>query len=146
MQRKIVLVSHGPLAAGMKEAVRMVTGESENILAFGLQPGNHPDAITEDVRHIIASDTAETEYIIITDFLGGSMANSIAKLCEMDNVFIVSGMNISLVIELALGDISIPAEELIRTTIQRAKDSIMLLDKSEFESDAKKGKEDDLWS
>jgi mannose/fructose-specific phosphotransferase system component IIA len=147
VKREIILVSHGPLATGMMEAVKLVAGDPGNIRAFGLMPGSHPDSITEEVRSIVQdSPDCGTEYVIITDFLGGSMANSIMKLCLLDRVYVVSGMNISLVLELALGDEDTPTASLIEVTMQRARDSIVRIDKSELLGNAKKGEEDELWS
>ena len=96
---RIILVSHNQLAPGMKKAVEMIAGPQANLEAYGLMPGNQPDAIIAGIRKTI---TADQEVLILADIVGGSMCNAAMTLLDLPNVRLVSGMNLALVLQVVL--------------------------------------------
>ena len=98
---KIVLASHGSLATGMKSALKMIACDVDNIQAYDLDSYDSP----EQIRNILSkeiSNNNEDSYIIITDLLGGSVHIHLLELCQYENVVMISGMNLGLVLEIYL--------------------------------------------
>lgn len=99
---KIILISHGDLSKAMVKSAQMITGESINLSFYGLYPGQHPSEMISKIKNE-AIDNKENDFIVIADILGGSVFNAAMELLELKNVKILSGMNLSLVIDLILG-------------------------------------------
>ena len=113
--RTIVLASHGRLAAGMKDSAEMVTGPQDRLLticAYTDACGDPREAFEELVEAMDAND----ELILVTDVLGGSVNNEASQLVGAPGVYVVTGMNLPLVLNLVIGT-SVPAQELIDQTL-----------------------------
>ena len=121
----IFIVSHGELSKGIRNSAEMITGENKRVETFSLKPGESP-IIAEAIQERI-NGREEEEFLILADILGGSVYNSCLRLALNKNVRIISGMNLSLVIEifLLLPDENI--DEQIELIIGRAKDGIKLM-------------------
>lgn len=111
MDKKIVLVSHGKLALGMKNSLQMIIGENENILCYSLMPGEHYQYIVDDIeKHLI--NNPNTQYVVIGDLLGGSVCNGLSALVQYSNLKLITGMNMGLVIELLFSSAPITDDEI----------------------------------
>lgn len=99
---RLVLASHGSLASGMKSALQMITGDISQIVAYDLDMYGTPEKIFKELKEEIKTNNHD-KFIIITDLLGGSVHIHLMPLCEYKNVFLVSGMNLGLVLEIVLG-------------------------------------------
>ena len=96
---KIILVSHNQLATGMKHAVEMIAGAQPQLTAYGLMPGQKPDDIVAE----IAMTLPEKEpVLILADLIGGSMCNACMSLLTRDNVRLIGGMNLALILQVVL--------------------------------------------
>lgn len=98
---KIILISHGDLAKGMAQSAQLVTGKNSDLTYYGLYPGEHPSEMINKIK-IEAINNKENDFIVIADIIGGSVFNSALELLEIKNVKLLSGMNLSLVIDLIL--------------------------------------------
>ena len=98
---QFILASHGSLATGMKSAIKMICGEDERIEPYDLDNYESPLHIYKLLENLIIKNT-DTNYCIITDILGGSVQNALLHLAVFDNVIIVTGMNLGLVLSMLL--------------------------------------------
>ena len=119
MMRKLILASHGLLAAGMKDTVAMIIGESD-VSCLSLEPGHHPDELKQQLETMV-KEAPDIDFIILCDVFGGSVANALMHLCTYANVHVVTGMNLGLVISIATADPSAKAGEVIRQSLDEAK-------------------------
>ena len=99
MTYRIILISHGDFAHGMKHALQMIIGEQEFIESHGLQEGGNPNLIMEELAQTISEN--ET-VIFLSDIIGGSMHNAAVPLVNNENVFLVGGSNLAVAIQIAL--------------------------------------------
>jgi len=95
---QLIFISHNKLAAGVKTALEMIAGPQE-VSTYGLMPGEKPD---DRVKEIEAKMNADTNYLILADLLGGSMANSAVSLISRPNVKMITGLNLALALQAAL--------------------------------------------
>lgn len=98
MDKRVVLVSHNRLAEGMAGTVKMIFGA--DVEAHCLAPDGSVAELGRAVREGVLSHPDE-QTVVVADILGGSVCNQcLQELYGMDNVKIVAGMNLPLVIGL----------------------------------------------
>lgn len=120
---KYFLISHNEYAQGLKNALEMITGKQENLFAFGLMPGGHPDELISQIEEKIGE---EDKVIILGDIAGGSMCNAAMRLTQKSNVSLVSGMNLPLAMEIILMQPSTKAE--LDKILSSAREGIRMLE------------------
>ncbi|MFL0252730.1 PTS sugar transporter subunit IIA [Clostridium neuense] len=128
--RKIILASHSYLSKGMKYSVEKILGKQEN-LDFICAYVEDRD-LGEEVRKKILLRDENDEIIIITDILGGSVNNELSKLLREKNIYLVTGMNLQLVIEILISN-SQNIEELIENAIEESKKGIIFYNKQKVQ-------------
>lgn len=86
----------------------MIIGETDNVF---LIQAYLDDAISveDELAAVLTHITADDELVIFTDLLGGSVNNIMIREALKDNVHIVSGFNLPLLIEVIMGDANTPA-------------------------------------
>ena len=69
----VVIVSHGMLAPGLHDAVKMLAGEdSPEVLSTSLLNGMGADEYADNFRKLISVVGPEDEIILFADLVGGS--------------------------------------------------------------------------
>ena len=118
--RHVILASHGNLARGMADTIGMIVGEVGNLSTFVLERDDM-DPISNQVRRELDSLDSADEVIICTDMVGSSVNNDMVGLLgDYPNVTLISGMNLPLVITLALDEGPATEEELDEIIAQAA--------------------------
>lgn len=98
MDKRVVLVSHNRLAEGMAGTVKMIFGA--DVDAHCLTPDGSVVELGQAVREGVLAHPDE-QTVVVADILGGSVCNQcLQDLYGMDNVKIVAGMSLPLVIGL----------------------------------------------
>lgn len=120
---KIILISHGDLAKGMAQSAQMITGKKTNLSYYGLYPGEHPSEMINIIKNEALS-SQENNYIVVADILGCSVFNAAMELINLENVKVISGMNLSLIIHLLLS--SEISDEKLNEKINNAQNGIKL--------------------
>lgn len=123
MDKQLILVSHGELSAGMLHSVQMIVGKNDQLMSFGMMPGEHYSVVVDKII-ALANDNPNTQYIVVADLLGGSVCNGCMSLIEMPNVKLVSGLNMGLVIELLFAPAPMSDED-IEEKIKASKSGIV---------------------
>lgn len=121
--RNYIIITHAKLADGLKSSVELILGEQDKLTSYCayLDPDKDVPKIVEE---LVRSKSAEDEYIIMTDLLGGSVNTAMMKLLDCEKVHIVTGANLLLVMQLLLmSDESDPCEE-IPEIVEQAKEGI----------------------
>lgn len=122
--KKIIIASHGLLSQGMVETTKMIIGDQCEISYKSLVEGHHPNEIKEEILEEIAGNM-EMDYVILTDLMGGSVNNSLMHLAMKENVHVIAGVNLSLVLSIALADESKSIENVIREAVKDAQKNIL---------------------
>ncbi|WP_164917196.1 PTS fructose transporter subunit IIA [Clostridium sp. JN-9] len=100
----LILLSHGNMAKETLKSAEMIVGKIENAYALsmdvddgmngiGLKLDNCFEGIGKNIKHVF----------VIADLLGGTPCNvAVQKLAAMENVTLISGLNLTMVIEFAM--------------------------------------------
>jgi PTS system mannose-specific IIA component len=112
----IVIVTHGTMAEGMMDAASMIVGDLEGVRAVELK---EMDAV-EDLMDRISAAVDEVDTgdgaLVFVDLFGASPFNASARLlgAEKDrNVEVITGVNLPMVLEVAIQRSSKDLEALI---------------------------------
>ena len=122
---KVILASHGKLSEGMYDSVKMIIGNVDHLSFYGLKEGQDNNEIAKAIESFILERREDT-YIIVCDLLGGSVSNAVSRLSVLDNVYVINGMNMGLVISLLLENGKLD-EERINELIDESKTGINLV-------------------
>lgn len=99
--RHYILASHGHFAQGIYESVQIILGNQDNVhIICGYVDGNTDvkELIDEVMKRIPAEDTI----IACSDLLGGSVNNELMKYIHRDRYYLMTGMNLPLLMNLFL--------------------------------------------
>ena len=113
--RNIVLISHGKMAEGVKSSLEMIIGKQEHVYTVSLKEDSDNLQFENDLTEKMKALKGRT--LIISDLLGGTPCNVAVKNYLVDEqVDIMSGMSLPLVIESALNENATPSELVQLTT------------------------------
>ena len=133
---KIILVSHGKLAKGMKDTVEMIAGQQENLEAYeAYENGTSDDSFINDLKNSLTLSKND-DVIIVTDVLGGSVNNEATQLLkDHPNLTILTGMNLPLIITLVTTVNSGISDEKVSEAIDEGKKGVLSVNKLMTEED-----------
>lgn len=126
--RKFLIATHGAFSKGIRSSLDLIIGDTYNtfLIQAYLDENN---TVEDELATILATITADDELVIFTDLLGGSVNNIMLQNALRENVHIVSGINLPLVIEVILGDADIPVIEIIEDALVKAKEQMVYVNK-----------------
>ena len=98
---KIIIASHGDYSIGILDAVNIIFGGSlpHEVTTYSLRIGEDVNNLASNITSKIDNDELT---IILTDLLGGSVDNALFPLINKKNVQIITGINLSLVLEIMM--------------------------------------------
>lgn len=98
VERKLVLATHGNFASGILNSLEMICGKNDEIAVINAYTTNDYN-LSEEVK-ILMEKNKENELIVVTDIFGGSVNNEFLNYIHTPNFYLISGMNLPLLIEL----------------------------------------------
>ena len=102
---QILIVTHGELAAGFKDAAEVIFGEVKGITTIGLHSGESVEVFGEKIYETLADYDENESILILADLLSASPYNqsvlSLNKLAEnrAENIRLIAGVNLPMVLE-----------------------------------------------
>ena len=98
--RKFLIATHGTLASGIQNALRIITGEIERVTVIDAFAG--PENPADQIQIYFDQLNDQDEVIILTDLPGGSVNQMLIRYVKRPQTHLVSGVNLSLVLALIL--------------------------------------------
>ncbi|MBP2657748.1 MAG: fructose transporter subunit [Firmicutes bacterium] len=93
----ILILTHGNVGEAFVESAEMIMGTLANVQAFSLLPGMSPEEFIEMIK--VKLDTLPKGVLVLTDLFGGTPFNAAIALSGHYDINVVSGVNISMIIE-----------------------------------------------
>lgn len=94
----LVVVSHGPLADGLRQAAEMIMGPQEALATLGLEPAQEMDQYRADLERLVREVDRGEGVLVLADLFGGSPANTAAYVLG-PAVDVVCGCSLPMLIE-----------------------------------------------
>lgn len=123
--KKFIIASHGNLAQELKNSVQMIMGDAYEMEAVCMDSERTMESIKEEISEKLSDEDTSAEYIILTDVLGGSIANLCAEFTNSSNVHVITGFNLSLVLEMISLKDAMSTNDLIDHCVHQAKNGIV---------------------
>ena len=102
----VVMVSHGEFAPGLHSAVKMMTGDREDVLSTSLKDGMSADEFASNFEALVKDLKMDDQVILLADILSGSpFTNALNVLDQkgmLPNTLVIAGMNMPLAITAVL--------------------------------------------
>lgn len=96
----ILITSHGNMAEGMMQSVKMLVGEQEHLdyVTFGEEMGS--DELDELYGEKITGVSPDNQYLVLCDIKGGTPFNVVSRYSfKNEDVAVIYGMNLPILIE-----------------------------------------------
>jgi PTS system mannose-specific IIA component len=123
----IVLVSHGPLAEGLKGAAEMIVGPQECFLAIGMDPAADLDRLRAQIEAAVAEVASDNMgALVLVDLMGGSPANASAYLAT-GGTPVICGASLPMLLEVLTSREHASTAELAGIALQAGKEGVVNL-------------------
>lgn len=99
--KKILIATHGTFASGAESTVRFLMGNVGNITCINAYV-DQDENLVETLERYFAQIRPEDQVIVLTDIKGGSVNQKIVPYAVRENVFLVAGFNLPLLVALAI--------------------------------------------
>ena len=115
--RKIVIATHSMMAKGLKDTLEFIIGPQKSLLAITAYIDSDY-SINQEIEQLFSDLAPDDELIVTVDLLGGSVSNAFSEQIGKDNFYLISGVNLPLLLELCLS-----GEQGTKKLIQKAMNS-----------------------
>lgn len=131
--QNIILISHGSMAEGVKASLEMIVGKQDHVHVVALTPDGDNRQFEEELLKKMKALNGSS--LIIADFLGGTPCNvALSNYLESENVEIIAGMSLPLVIEATLNSTA-TVKELIQAATTGIVDVKQKMKQTEIEKE-----------
>lgn len=97
----LIIMSHGKFSEEVLNSAKMIVGEIENSHAITMAPEEGLDVVMGRLESVLT----EEETLILVDLYGGTPFNAaVMTTTDRDNVEIITGMNLPMIIEFSTSD------------------------------------------
>ena len=93
----IVLMTHGNFGQELLASAELIMGELKDVYSISLEAEKEPMELMEELRVIL--DNGMEQYIILADLFGGTPCNVAAGFSLKENVIVLSGVNLPMLVE-----------------------------------------------
>lgn len=126
---RIVVTSHATMAEGLVRSVEMLAGKQPHVVPVCFEEESGIEALEEHFEELFANVSKQEQYLVFCDILGGTPFNVASRFSyHNDNIAVIYGMNLPLVIEAALMtvDEAVDLQDVLEELLPKLSESIGL--------------------
>lgn len=125
--KKIVIASHAKMAKGIQSTLELFIGSDLDVTYMSAYVDDEP-AIEEQIETFFNQLKDEDQAVIFTDMFGGSVNQKMVTASqERENVFIIAGFNLPVVIEVIYG-VEVYTHENLKQLVENGKNAMQLVE------------------
>lgn len=99
----VVVATHGEMARGLQDSIRMVAGAFEGFHSIVFTEESGIDALRDQFKTVMTVIDKEHQWLILCDIMGGSPFNVASEFSyQNEDVSVYYGVNLPLTIEILL--------------------------------------------
>jgi mannose/fructose-specific phosphotransferase system component IIA len=126
--RRILVLTHGELASGFLSALEVINGEGGDVQVAGVNPNDAKEDIRAKISTFLEQHAEGDDAVILTDVPGGSSTSiAVDFVSSQRRVFLVSGLNLSMLLEIAFAGEEEDTVGLLRLAVESGRESIFFL-------------------
>lgn len=126
----VVLLTHGEFSKGIAQSCEFVLGNVPDLKALSITMETSMEQAADMLREAVES-FGNQKVIVVTDMAAGSTTQAALRIIpEYENVYLLTGLNLGLLIGLLMTDLTDQKEEnikLLKSIAAQAKDTILFL-------------------
>ncbi len=122
----IVLVSHGLLAEGMKNAAEMIAGPQEHFVTIGMEAEGNLDDLRSVLEAAVVEARSDGGVLVLIDILGGNPAHASSQLALLGTQ-VICGVNLPMLLEIIVQREHLALRDLTAIAVQAAKEGVINL-------------------
>ena len=119
-----VIVTHGQVAGELLAAAETIVGVQSHITSVSIGWHDDVEIARDEIERAIGKVSQGAGVLLLTDMFGGTPTNISAMFIKENEVEIVTGVNLPMVIKLASQNKVMPLEEMARLVEEQGKQSI----------------------
>ena len=119
-----LIATHGEFAKGALSAATIIAGEKSNVTCINAysEAKNIKQAVVEYFQSVKAGE----DIIILTDLFGGSVNQAFMPYTKKDSVYLITGFNLAILLEVMMMDPQSTVEEdQLRQLVEAGKSQMM---------------------
>lgn len=120
----IVVASHGLLAKELLRTAAMIIGELQQATACSIEPGTPPQVLRDRIAAAVHEVDTGDGVIVFSDLLGGSPCTQSLLLCRENNLEVLTGVNLPMVLKADALRRTVSLVELARTLAEYGRNAI----------------------
>ena len=126
----VVLLTHGEFSKGIAQSCEFILGNVPDLKALSITMETSMEQAADMLREAVES-FGNQKVIVVTDMAAGSTTQAALRIIpEYENVYLLTGLNLGLLIGLLMTDLTDQKEEnikLLKGIAAQAKDTILFL-------------------
>lgn len=119
--KSLLIGTHGDFGKELVKSAEMIIGKMEGVHTFSLLPGMSLADYVREIQPVL--DGLEGTCLCLVDLFGGTPSNTFAALLAKYDLQVVTGLNLSMLIEAYSGLGTMTAEQLKETAMRALKES-----------------------
>lgn len=119
-----VIVSHGGVANELLSAAETVVGDLDHIAAVSIDWNDDVENAKAQIAQAIKKVSQGNGVLLLTDMFGGTPTNISAMFIKENEVEIITGVNLPMVIKLASQNKEISLQEMAKSVEEQGKQAI----------------------
>lgn len=123
--KKILIATHGTLASGAKNTLEFLVGNIVDVTCIDAYV-NPDENLIDMLDNYFSKITDDDEVLVFTDIKGGSVNQKIVPYTIKPNIFLITGFNLPIILELAMMSNKATVEE-IEAIIETCKNQLELI-------------------
>jgi PTS system mannose-specific IIA component len=135
-----VIVTHGQVAGELVAAAETIVGVQSHITAVSIGWHDDVEMAKDEIARAIKKVSQGAGVLLLTDMFGGTPTNISAMFIKEDEIEIVTGVNLSMVIKLASQNKESTLDEMAEQVEEQGKQAIyrtgLLLEPQKLKKDA----------
>lgn len=126
----VVLLTHGEFSKGIAQSCEFILGNVPDLKALSITMETSMEQAADMLREAVEL-FGNQQVIVVTDMAAGSTTQAALRIIpEYENVYLLTGLNLGLLIGLLMTDLTDQKEEnikLLKSIAAQAKDTILFL-------------------
>ena len=123
--KQILIATHGKMASGIRYTAELIVGELAKITTIDAYVT--PEDNVEKQFEEYFSAHREDRIFVFTDLMGGSVNQKLLRYAQQENVTLITGTNLPVLMQIMLADEDVEVEE-IRQYIEDARQELQLVE------------------
>ncbi len=121
----VLVVAHGDLGSTLLESIGIIAGKVENAHSVGLHHGDSPEIFRNTIKEAVEQLDMGSGVIVLVDFFGGTPGNEVLKCLPRENMKVLSGVNMAMLLEVVVNrEFITDLESLSQLALDSGKSSI----------------------